>query len=178
MGFFDKISEKATEVYNTTAEKTNQITREMKLKSGINENKNKIERIYQEIGKIIYDKYKMGEVINAEQDFSEQVYQIDLYVEENEKAQAEIRLLKKLRLCENCEKEISLTARFCPFCGKEQKENNNQENNNTKQEKSEEQVRATDTSKREPGIILSNTILDIEEPEIIVEEIGKEQSEE
>ena len=42
MSFFDKLGEKASEVYNSTAEKTNRLTREMKLKSTINDNKEKI----------------------------------------------------------------------------------------------------------------------------------------
>ena len=67
---------------------------------------------------------------------------------------------------------------FCPFCGIEQKENEKQEDNATKQDNNGDQVMASDTSKREPGIILGNTILDIEEPEIIVEEIGKDEPEE
>lgn len=148
MGFFDKIGEKATEVYNTTAEKTTKITKEMKLKSNINDNKSKMDKIFQEIGAEIYKKYKNEEQINIQQDFSEQLYQIDIYQAENEVALEEIRALKGLMLCENCKKEINENARFCPFCGTKQQVNEN----------------------------TSNTILDTEKPEIIIEEIGKDES--
>ena len=56
MGFFDDLSKKASETYRNTAEKTNKLTREMKLKSQINDDKNKIEKIYAEIGKKVYEK--------------------------------------------------------------------------------------------------------------------------
>ena len=51
MGFFDDLSKKASETYRNTAEKTNKLTREMKLKSLINDDKGKIEKLYAEIGK-------------------------------------------------------------------------------------------------------------------------------
>ena len=39
MGFFDDLSKKASETYKNTAEKTSKLTREMKLKSLINEDR-------------------------------------------------------------------------------------------------------------------------------------------
>ena len=57
MGFFDDLTKKATETYKNTAEKTNKLTREMKLKSQINDNKAKITKIYGDIGKKVYEKH-------------------------------------------------------------------------------------------------------------------------
>lgn len=186
MNFFNKIGEKASEVYNTTADKTNKLTREMKLKSSINDNKGKITKIYQEIGEKVYQAHKSNEKVNIEKDFSEQLYQIDLYQKEIEDSQAEIRSLKDLKLCESCLKEMNLTAKFCPFCGAEQKQVEIIKNGEQSEEKKEnviepiekldenetiEVITSNDNSKREPQLVLDKTILDVEEPEIIVEEI-------
>ena len=51
MEFFDKITKKATETYKGAAEKTGKIAKEAKLKLKINDNKSKINDLYQEIGK-------------------------------------------------------------------------------------------------------------------------------
>ena len=189
MSFFNKIGEKASEVYNTTAEKTNKLTREMKLKSAINDNKGKTTKIYQEIGEKIYQSHIKNEKINVEKDFNEQLYQIDLYQKEIDEAQAEIRSLKDLKLCESCAKEMSVAAKFCPFCGTEQKnmQSVNQEekletNPEIVMEKIKENVAienaiSNDNSKR-TEIITNKSILDVEEPKIIVEEIDSSKTEE
>lgn len=190
MSFFNKIGEKATEMYNTTAEKTNKITKEVKLKSTISENKNKMTKLYQEIGEEIFNQYTNGELKKVDKDIEEKFYQLELYKKEIDEAQEQIYSLKSLKLCENCKKEMSLIARFCPFCGAEQKNEsiydkniqNEKESSEDKIEENEitEIVLANEDSKREPIIEISKdtTILDIEEPEIIVEEIGKKEEEE
>lgn len=189
MSFFDKLGEKASEVYNTTAEKTNRLTREMKLKSTINDNKGKINKIYQEIGEKIYTNHKNKENLVSENEFSEILYQIDLYQKEIEECQNEIRSLKELKLCEKCMKEMNKSAKFCPFCGGEQKDNvsvtnSTEENKNCAFEKSIKNIDnneaietaiSNDNSMRKPEIVKDNTILDIPEPEVIVEEIGTKE---
>ena len=87
---------------------------------------------------------------------------------------------------------MNLVAKFCPFCGTEQKQTapikkeeqpkENQENIAESIEKLDENeiieiVTSNDNSKREPQIISDKTILDVEEPEIIVEEVGKNDNE-
>ena len=55
MDFFDKLGKKASETYKGAAEKTSKIAKETKLKMAINENKSKINDLYEEIGKKIYE---------------------------------------------------------------------------------------------------------------------------
>lgn len=122
MGFFDDLSKKASETYRNTAEKTNKLTREMKLKSLINDDKNKIEKIYAEIGKIVYEKHLREENIDIKAELAEQCAKIDAYAKEIEDMNTEMRTLKDLRLCNKCGAEISLSAKFCPSCGAQQEE--------------------------------------------------------
>lgn len=137
MDFFDKLGKKATEVYNTTAEKTNKITREMKLKSLMNDDKSKINQLYQEIGKIIYEKHNLGEEIDINKDIAEQCSKIDAYSKEIKDTLQEIRVLKDLKVCEECDKEININVKFCPHCGTEQKITNTENDNDTSEQKAE-----------------------------------------
>lgn len=123
MGFFDDLSKKASETYKNTAEKTNKLTREMKLKSLINDDKNKIEKIYAEIGKKIYEKHIREESIDIKSELAEECAKIDAYSKEIEDMNMEMLTLKDLRLCKKCAAQISINAKFCPSCGALQEEN-------------------------------------------------------
>ena len=122
MGFFEDLSKKASETYKNTAEKTNKLTREMKLKSLINDDKNKIEKIYAEIGKKVYEKHIREENIDIKAELYNECSKIDAYAKEIEDMNTEMRALKDLRLCSKCGAEISLNAKFCPSCGSKQEE--------------------------------------------------------
>lgn len=127
MGFFDDLSKKASETYKNTAEKTNKLTREMKLKSLINDNKTKIERIYTEIGKKVYEKHVREENIDIKSELVEECSKIDNYAKEIENMRNEILELKDLRLCKVCAAEISINAKFCPKCGASSSEEEQQQ---------------------------------------------------
>lgn len=120
MGFLDKIGEKASEVYNNTAEKTNKISKELKLKSQINENNSKINKLSEQIGKKVYEKFIKDEEINIKDYLSEELNQIKNLEKENESARISILELKDMKLCEKCSAEIKAVARFCPVCGTQQ----------------------------------------------------------
>lgn len=120
MGFLDNLSQKASETYRNTAEKTNKLTREMKLKSLINEDKNKIQKIYAEIGKKVYEKHIREENIDIKSELMEECSKIDAYSREIEDMNMEMLALKNLRLCKKCASEIAITAKFCPKCGAQQ----------------------------------------------------------
>ena len=122
MGFFDDLTKKASETYKNTAEKTNKLTREMKLKSLINDDKSKIEKIYGEIGKKVYEKHIREENIDIKSELAEECSKIDAYAKEIEDMRMEMLSLKDLRLCKICAAEIPLTAKFCPKCGAVQEE--------------------------------------------------------
>ena len=58
MDFFDKLSKKASETYKLTKEKTSQISGELKLRNKMNNSKDRIDELYSEIGKIVYEAHK------------------------------------------------------------------------------------------------------------------------
>lgn len=126
MDFFDKLGKKATEAYKVTADKTGKIAKETKLKFKIGELKSKIEDIYEEIGKKVYEKHVQKEEISAN-DLLEECKQIDEMSNEIEKIRQECLELKDKKQCPKCFKEIDKNMKFCPECGAKQEEENARE---------------------------------------------------
>jgi ribosomal protein L40E len=119
MDFLNKLSKKTTEAYQSAKDKTTKISGELKLKGKISENKEKINKEYQEIGKIVYEKMKSGEDASKE-DITPKCEEIERLKEEIEKAEVEILALKDIKKCADCGAELALTAEFCSKCGSKQ----------------------------------------------------------
>lgn len=110
MGFFNEIGKK-------TSEATSKITKETKLKLKINDNKNKITDIYEEIGKKVYEKHVREENISIKDELLEECSKIDELSKEIEEARKEILKLNNKRQCPKCYAEIEKEAAFCSKCG-------------------------------------------------------------
>ena len=123
MDFFDKLGKKASEAYRATADKTGKIAKETKLKIKMGELKSKINDIYEEIGKIVYEKHIKKEQIDIEKDLIEQCTNIDVMSDEIEALLKECLELKDRKQCPKCFTEIEKNAKFCPKCGMRQEEN-------------------------------------------------------
>ena len=119
MDFFNKLSKKTSEAFETAKEKTSKISGELKLKSKISEYKDKIEQQYQEIGKLVYEKMKVGEDASKEE-VTPKCEEIERLKDEIEKAQVEILALKDIKKCSECGTELELKAEFCSKCGSKQ----------------------------------------------------------
>lgn len=118
MGFFDDLSKKVAETTNNFQETTNKIERENKCKKAIKENDAKIEKLYLEIGKKVYElDFKDEELINF---VSEKKMEIGAISKENQDLKKEILTLNNKKICPNCNAEIDMSTTFCPQCGKEQ----------------------------------------------------------
>ena len=122
MEFFDKLTKKASETYKGAAEKTGKIAKEAKLKLKISDNKSKINDIYEEIGKKVYQKHASNEDLCIKQDLEEECARIDELSAEIEGYHKEILELSNEKACTNCGEHMSKDAKFCPKCGKEQPE--------------------------------------------------------
>lgn len=122
MDFWDKLTKKASETYKGASEKTNKIARETKLKMKINDNKSKIEDLYEELGKKVYQKHVANEEINIKDDIKEDCEKIDNLANEIESFEKEIWSLKDNKQCPNCKSKIGKDDAFCPNCGAKQEE--------------------------------------------------------
>lgn len=145
MDFFDKLGKKASETYKYTTEKTSKLAKEAKLKMAINENKSKIEEIYEEIGKKVYMFHvnnKRNIDMDLESALEEYCIQIDEICDAIEDERKELLTLKDKKQCPNCFDEIELACNYCPNCGYEQvafEEENISESDSTKVEENKEQ---------------------------------------
>lgn len=122
MDFFEKLGKKATETFNSAAEKTNKIASEAKLRIKINDCKSKIKDIYQDIGKIVYQKFVLEGKLEVKEDIQEQLSKIKEYTDQIEEYEKQILELTNLKQCENCKNKIDKNAKFCPECGTKQPE--------------------------------------------------------
>lgn len=123
MDFFDKLGKKATQTYKDAAEKTGKLAKEAKLKMLMNDNKEKIQELYEQIGKKVYEKHIREENISIKEELLEECSKIDVLSDEIEAARMDILQLKDRRQCSNCYCEIDKEDNFCPNCGvKQEKE--------------------------------------------------------
>ena len=122
MEFFDKLTKKASETYKGAAEKTGKIAKEAKLKMKIGENKSKINDLYEEIGKKVYQKHTANEELNIKEELQEECNKIDILSAEIDSYHEEILSLSDVKACVNCKETIDKEAKFCPKCGTEQPE--------------------------------------------------------
>lgn len=122
MEFFDKLTKKATETYKGAAEKTGKIAKEAKLKMKINDNKSKINDLYQEIGKKVYQKHTANEDLCIKKDLEEECAKIDILSSEIDTYHKEILNLSDIKVCVKCKEPLDKNAKFCSKCGAEQPE--------------------------------------------------------
>ncbi len=133
MEFFDKLTKKATETYKEAAEKTGKIAKETKLKIKINDNKTKINAIYEQIGKKVYQKHAQEEEeFSIKDELQEECTKIDVLANEIEIYNREILALSNQKECIKCKEKLQKDAKFCTKCGAEQP------NEETTQERKEE----------------------------------------
>ncbi|MBR3133298.1 MAG: zinc ribbon domain-containing protein [Clostridia bacterium] len=118
MGFFDDISKKMNDTKKNIVATTEKIEKESKLKRDTSNNKQLIEKSYNEIGQKVYEAKgntaEISDFINAKIEY------IDSLLKKNEENRIEILKLNNKRICSNCSSEMAADAAFCPACGKEQ----------------------------------------------------------
>ena len=144
MNFLDKLGQISSQTYKYTQEKTTKIAKIAKLKALMNEDKQKVEDLYNEIGKKLYENHVRAEKIDIVSKIEDICREIDAYADEIELTRKEILKLKDLKQCKKCSYEMELEYKFCPNCGEEQKEvlENKEENSenvsNVKKENEED----------------------------------------
>ena len=122
MDFFNKLGKKATEAYQATKEKATDLTEELKIKGKISDAKNRINAIYTEIGKIVYEEVKDNKDV-AKDAVVAKCDEIKAENEKIERLEDQLLAVKDLKRCVTCHAELPIDTDYCPKCGTKQPEN-------------------------------------------------------
>jgi len=98
------------------AQRTGDIVEVSKLNLSIAQEKEKIAKVYSEIGKAVYEQYKTGKDVG----FGDKCAVIAEYERKIEELQQKIMEIKKVKKCPSCGTEVSADTAFCPKCGTKQ----------------------------------------------------------
>ena len=116
----DVVAKNTGEVVDVVAKKTEQTVEVQKIKCQIRTMEKNNERDYQDMGKMIYEKFSKGEEIDAV--YIELCEAIKARDEEIEKANESVAQLKGFATCPECKTHIDENVVFCPKCGTKIKE--------------------------------------------------------
>lgn len=128
LGNFGKvISEKAEvvaktagEVVEVVAKKTEETIEIQKIKSQIRVMARNNKRDFQDIGKMIYERFQKGQVDDSE------FLELCEAIQEREKAiedcKRQVAVIKGLEMCKGCKTHLEPSAVYCPKCGTKAKE--------------------------------------------------------
>lgn len=158
MEFMKKVTEiskivgkTATDTYNTVADKSGKLITDAKLKISISDMEADIERIYEDIGRTVYESYKSGEDVGKV--FTKECKKIDKMNKDIEEKNKTILYNKGLRNCDKCGEVISTDAMFCANCGQKQKPVKIKEEKKVEKEESEEKVKLVEKVCPQCGLV-------------------------
>lgn len=112
MAFIDDVKK----VTKSIAQKTGDLMEISKLNLSISQEKDKIGRLYSEIGKAVYEKYKAGNDLG----FGEKCASIAEIERKIDELQQKLCELKNVKKCPSCGAELSMDSAYCPKCGAKQ----------------------------------------------------------
>ncbi len=113
MAFFEKVGGTLAAKSRNVADKAKEMAEVNRLNGQIHSQKSMAEKIYVEIGRLIYENREDWQSVNV----SGQLERLDGIQEEIVRLQTEILWVKGVRQCENCGAEIDRNVSFCPKCG-------------------------------------------------------------
>jgi rubrerythrin len=118
MPLFDNFSKKVGDAAKTAAKKSGELVETTKLNMTINSEEDKIKKLHNEIGKLVYIKFEGGN--NFEPDINSICQQI-MEVQKNiDSIRRKVLEIKNAKTCPNCKSEMEINIMFCPKCGVKQ----------------------------------------------------------
>ena len=113
--FLEDLGKKIGETAETFTNKAGEVVEVQRIRNQIRTMERSNERDFRDIGRMIYDKYKEGEVIDTEMVcICEEIEKREEAAEEMEKMIADV---KGAVICQNCQKPLGKGMSFCPYCG-------------------------------------------------------------
>ena len=112
---FEEISKKVKKFSKDTMVEVQKMNEVRQLNSKVNEEKRYLNKLYLEMGKKLYDKYKDADT--APEGFEAEFRKNTERYSVMDLLQDEIRQVKGVVLCPCCNMEVAATERFCSNCG-------------------------------------------------------------
>ena len=112
MAFMDDIKK----VTSKFAKKTGDMVEVSKINISISQEKDKISKLYSEIGKATYEQYKAGNDVG----FTDKCEIIVEHEATIQQLQQRIQEIKNVKNCISCGAVMELETAFCPQCGAKQ----------------------------------------------------------
>lgn len=112
---FEEISKKVKKFSKDTMVEVQKMNEVRQLNGKVNEEKRYLNKLYFEMGKKLYDKYKDADT--APEGFEAEFRKITERYSVMDLLQDEIRQVKGVVLCPCCNMEVAATERFCSNCG-------------------------------------------------------------
>ena len=113
MNLFNDIGKKTSDIKN-------KITEETKLRMTITKNKDKIEMLYTELGKRIYEKHINDSIEGLTEEINARCREIDEIADIIEEANKKMLKIKNKKQCHKCYSELQMNAKYCDQCGVKQ----------------------------------------------------------
>jgi len=116
MSFLDNIGKAA----QAAAKKSSELVEVTKLNMNVNSEEDKIQKIFNQIGKTVYDKFKTDGSIIPE--FTELCESVKVHEDTVASLKQKILEVKNIKSCVNCGAEMEAISQFCVKCGAKQPE--------------------------------------------------------
>lgn len=118
MSVFEKVGRKVSDTARAAAKKSGDIVEVTKLSMSIGGEEEKINKVYIDLGKAIYEAFSNGGEVD--ESFKGYCESIKSYEDNIKEIKLKILELKDLKLCQSCESEVDAEFDFCPRCGAKQ----------------------------------------------------------
>jgi RNA polymerase subunit RPABC4/transcription elongation factor Spt4 len=117
MSFWDDLSRKVSQGTRTLSQKSVELFEIAKVKLDIASEKDKIGNLYEEIGRVIYQDYRKGNL--KEKSVLDKCQLIDEIYYKINRLNRKVMQIKGGTLCKRCGEAVNASQRYCHMCGRE-----------------------------------------------------------
>lgn len=115
MAFFENLGKKVGEAAQAAAKKSGELVEVTKLNVNINSEEDKVQKLYSQIGKVIYEKYAASGA--ADEGIQELCESIKAHEQTIKSLRDKIAEVKGTKSCVGCGTEMEREQIFCSKCG-------------------------------------------------------------
>ena len=114
--FFGDLGKSITRATQKAAMRTGSLIESTKINALITAESKAVEKLYLELGELVYEQFEDGEVRTDSQILSI-IDELDMHLEKISSYRAELAEVKGMKACPSCGEIIDTDALFCPKCG-------------------------------------------------------------